>query len=186
MTRKVNFQGISINIEFEKGEEKPDKLHPDDVGFTQFAPYGYIENTISNEPGEELDVFIGEELESEEAFICSLMDLQEPGALLEQKILLGWPNVERATAFIHRQYFSEMIGPIMRITIPDLKDWISTMGVAAEKESKESNQPNLVVQDAVPTTEEQERLTFERSSKSGRVTLSICSKLHPITILTMK
>lgn len=155
MPRRTKYQGIPIYIEYEKGEEKPSKDGGDTAGFYQHAPYGYIENTISNEVGEELDVFLGPEKESREVFLCTLMDPQDTDSFMEYKVLLGFKDAQAAENFIKEQYYTDMIGPVIGMSLNELKDWIELMAPAAAKD-KEREEPALTVKITEPPRAETE------------------------------
>lgn len=146
MPARLTLHGIKIYIEYKKGETKPDKNLPESVGWPMRADYGYIEDTISNECGEELDVYIGPNRASQEVFMCSLMNPEDHDSFMEYKVLLGWDSAKEAEEFARDQYYSDMVGPIIGMSLDDLKDWIDSMRPKAAKDTEsEDDQPKLTL-----------------------------------------
>lgn len=118
-------QGISCMIEYKKGDYR-DFTTPGDfgspMGYPVLADYGYILNTISSEEGEERDVFIGDDEDSQEVFVLQLRNPDDPPTLMEEKILLCMDCFETAREFSVRQYYPEMIENIYQMSLQDLKD----------------------------------------------------------------
>jgi len=135
MPRQTSFQGIPIYIEFEEGDFKPNKDNPLLPGFRMLQPYGFFNNTLGNEPdeGQELDVFLGWDEESNKVFVVPLNDPADLDTFMEYKIIVGFPTFRSARIFAERQYFPEMIGPIMQMTVDELKDWLDVMRPKADK-----------------------------------------------------
>lgn len=128
---KINFHGIPITIEWRKGDRKPDK-HDPEWSYLVENDYGFFDNTTSPEE-EELDVYIGEDKESERVFLASML---EDGEFAEFKVLLGFDSRKTAQRFFECQYGECRCGPFMEMTMADLKDWIELQKPKAMKEAK--------------------------------------------------
>lgn len=128
----MDFHGIAITIEWRKGDRKPDKADPE-WSYAVNQDYGFINNTTSPEE-EELDVYIGDNKESERVFMASL--LHEDGEFNEFKILLGFDSRKQAEEFFRCQYGECRCGPFMEMTMADLKDWVQLQRPKAAKEAK--------------------------------------------------
>lgn len=124
VTQKI--QGLMVRIEYKAGEYKPIKRDTDspfdDNGFFLYADYGFIENTVSNEFGEELDVFVGPDRDSPRVFIGQLSN-SEPGneVLMEEKVLLGFKNHQAARGFFDSQYWAYQIIDVYESDLEDLR-----------------------------------------------------------------
>lgn len=97
------------------------------------AAYGYVRGTKAAD-GEQLDVFLGSDVKSPNAFIVNQNDLA--GRFDELKIVLGAQS-EAAARDLYLRAFSnghgeQILGSIHPISIPDLKTFLQTPG-AAEK-----------------------------------------------------
>lgn len=137
--KNVTIQGLPIVIEYEKGDtKKPD--HPEYLGqeFYLYADYGYIENTVSNEEGEALDVFLGDDPESPKVYLMGL--LKRDGSFDEIKTFLGFEGEREVRTLAEWQYGSERIGPIVMIGIEDFKETLRQQSDAAAKKTREEGQ----------------------------------------------
>lgn len=135
--------GISITVEYKKGDRKPSgelSVSDLDFGYEQYADYGFIENTISGEPGEGLDVFIGPDEESVKVFLCELNEPEESCVFMEHKVLMGFKDYDSAEKFIKYQYPSGMVGFIYELSLADLQEWIELQGPMAAKTSEDEDE----------------------------------------------
>jgi len=99
----IDFQGLSIAIEHPKGsvrEGVDDQGQPWQQDME--AHYGYIENTMGAGDGEALDVYVGPDEDSTEAYVVE--QLKEDGSFDEYKILLGVPDAEQALHLYEAHY----------------------------------------------------------------------------------
>lgn len=144
---KINYMGLDIRIEYKKGDTKPFKNDPypgiSESGWPMYADYGYIEDTVSNEEGEELDVYVGPDRDSECAYFFALMrdenknsgDYSEEAMVFDEfKVLLGFKDKEAAKEFAHMQYPYWKCGAMYETTIEDLKELMSLQAIKAAKE----------------------------------------------------
>lgn len=152
----MDFQGIKIRIEYKKGETKPDEdIFTDDLvyGWSMYADYGYIEETIGAD-GEEIDVFVGPRKDSEEVFIATLMRYNDEDGqpeFDEWKVALGFADYEEAKKFFDLQYGMWRIGVIYRSSIQDIRELREISQFKFRKEilyieEQEAEQPALVVE----------------------------------------
>lgn len=158
MAKKLNYKGIDIRIEYEKGERKPESnTFSTDIeyGYPMYADYGYIEGTIGAD-GEDLDVYVGPNRDSDEVFIATLLKKSDEDGerdIDEWKILLGFSSYEEAQEFMMLQYGSWMCGIIYRSSLEDVNLTAELSRIKARKETlfiQESQQPKLTL----PTFEE--------------------------------
>lgn len=153
MPKKINFKGLDIRIEFAKGERKPDGdpfTDDNNYGWPMYADYGYIEGTFANDQ-EEIDVYIGEDRESDEVFIATLLKHDEDGGdpeIDEWKVLLGFESYSKVQRFMNLQYGSHMTGVIYRSSLEDINLTAELSRLAARKELlfvKDSQEPKLTL-----------------------------------------
>lgn len=128
---RETFQGLPITIEYRKGDLKPGK---DTYGWPMYADYGFFNNS-SGADGEDLDVFIGPDKESPRVFLLALM---EEDVFDEHKVLLGFLTFKDAELFSRDQYGSWKVGPIIEISMEDLKE---TLELQSPKVSKRDGEP---------------------------------------------
>lgn len=139
MPKKMNFHGLPLVIEYKKGEIKKNKDRPFSYGWEMYADYGYIEGTISNEEGEEMDCYVGPDRESTKVFYAPMLrdDPEYSGVKSEVdeiKVLLGFKDCEAAKSIINMQYGSWRVGEIMEVSLDDLKEKISLERIKNSKE----------------------------------------------------
>lgn len=128
---KLNLHGLEIVIEWRAGDRKPSA--EGDWSYEVRNDYGYFVNTTSPEE-EEMDVYVGPERESTRAFLCSL--LNEDGSFNEFKVYLGFSSRKICCEAFMDQYGEYKCGPIMEVSINDLKEWIELQKPKAEKEAR--------------------------------------------------
>ena len=133
MPKKMNFQGLPLVIEYKKGEIKKDKEKPFSYGWEMYADYGYIEGTISNEEGEEMDVYVGDDKSSKLVFMAHLLKEDEVNCD-EVKVLLGFADMKAAKDLIYMQYGSWRVGEILETSLVDLKETVSLSKIKNSKE----------------------------------------------------
>lgn len=126
-----NFQGLPIVIEYEAGDVKEDRYG--NKHFMQFD-YGFIPDTISNEPTEALDVMVGPNPDSKRVFLAPLMQTKDPASLEEYKVLVGFSTDDEAERAIGKQYYCE-IGDLMEMSMDDLRDWVAQQKIVADRDT---------------------------------------------------
>lgn len=133
-----DYLGLPLTIEWRKGDLKEDK-----AGHTWYmhADYGFINGSAGND-GEEMDIFLGPDKESQRVFMFPLLkgashDHVESDTfedvLDEFKVCLGFPTPADAQRAMLDQYGSSRIGNLTEMSIVDLKGWVTIQAVKARK-----------------------------------------------------
>lgn len=87
--KTINLKGLVIKIECVKGDKRDPKAeHP------ITSDYGYIQGTEDPDEGDSIDVYVGEDLESN--FVFKLKQLDKDYKFDEYKFMLGFSNKEDA------------------------------------------------------------------------------------------
>lgn len=90
-----SFRGIPLIIEWPKGSVRVGKNKEGKKWHRKMeADYGYIPNTVAAGDKEGLDVYIGQDKESDKVYIVE--QLKDDGEFDEYKALLGFPDLETA------------------------------------------------------------------------------------------
>lgn len=148
-----DFQGIPIALEFHAGDFKEDKDNViPGMGWHMYADYGYIEDTVSMESGDALDVFVGPNSNEEDVYVVSLLDPDGIG-FSEDKVCLGYDDIVDVQKLMDFQY-NRPTGPIYCMTIDDLKQCMADGRLMYEKgEGPSDEQEDGDLEDA-PESEE--------------------------------
>lgn len=123
----IRFQGLPISIETPKGGTRRGVKD----GVTQWevpdmpAAYGYVRGSTGAD-GEQIDVFIGDNVESDSVFVVDQIDA-ETGKFDEHKAVLG-ANSPTEAAEIYANSFSDgrgmaRIGGMSEMSVADFKKW---------------------------------------------------------------
>lgn len=121
----VSMQGMDITIENPRGSERSGT---DKSGkkwkITLGHHYGYFKRSEGKD-GEQIDVFIGPEAESEKAYVIDQVD-PETGKFDEHKALLGFKSKRDARRGYLANYEKgwKGLGAITEVSIDDFKKWI--------------------------------------------------------------
>lgn len=114
IVRRVVFQGIPISIEANAGQmlSWQDPVTKQTGQTKMSVPYGYIRRTEGLD-GEEIDVFLGPNDDSDKVFIIDQMKRPGFSRLDEQKVMLGFVSVREAKAtflenYSDKRYFGDM------------------------------------------------------------------------------
>jgi len=136
--------GLDITIENSKGSERSGESDGKPWSITMPHDYGYIKGTKGMD-GDEVDVFIGPDLDSETAYVIDQMDLD--GAIDEHKVMLGFDAQSDAEAAYLGSYKPEWdgMGRVREMTLNELSAWLPLASSEGE-----SNEPEPVENDAVP------------------------------------
>ena len=115
-----DFQGLKIVIENPEGSIRKGKDENGDKWKTRFYhPYGFIKNTLG-EDGEEIDCFIGPNLDSQDVWIIHQKSLD--GSFDEDKCMLGFDSEEHARDAYLAHYSSDRyLGEISKMTLVEFK-----------------------------------------------------------------
>lgn len=127
MQPSVKFQGLGIQIENPVGSTR-EGVSAEGVKWSQDMKdhYGFFKNTESAEgTEEELDVFVGEDLESEQIFVVD--QVNKEGVFDEHKVMVGYPNAVAARRAYLRNYPKGFkAGPISTMEVPEFKEWLKS------------------------------------------------------------
>lgn len=125
---EVNYRGIPIVIETPVGGQR----EWDGEETLPHAPwpqvnwsYGFIPDTISNEPGEELDVYLGP-FENDEVYLAMIEE--DDGGLDEMKVMVGFADMEDARKvldFVYREMPHRPKPELIAMSIPDFLESIA-------------------------------------------------------------
>lgn len=120
----VDMGGLQCIIETAKGESRVG------YGWSSVMPchYGYISGTASAEGGQEqMDCFIGENLESDKAWV---IDQVNPSMKTfdEHKVMLGFDSKDQALQNYYDAFADgsgrDRVGTVRQMSIPTLRDWL--------------------------------------------------------------
>jgi hypothetical protein len=138
----VTIQDLDIVIEYPKGSFKQDTdnfLSPS-AGWYMYCDYGYIPGTVSNEEGDELDVFLGPDQESDVVFLITLLD--EQGDFNEVKTFVGFSDEEDAKKVMEYQYGDCRMGNVLVSTIADFKQMCADQLLQYQKQKALTADPS--------------------------------------------
>lgn len=120
----VDFHGIKVALEWLKGETRK---YSNDFSRPMFADYGFVADSDS-EDGEELDVYLGPDLDSDKVFIVAQLvgdweveNGAEPGSFDEFKILFSVSDAGKAEALYKLHMPSECFGGLWELSIKEFK-----------------------------------------------------------------
>jgi hypothetical protein len=120
----VRIQGLEIAIENPKGSTRSGTA-PDGTQWESDMAhhYGYIKRTEGAD-GDQVDVFIGPDPESDQIFIIDQVD--ESGAFDEHKVMLGFSDQDSARDGYRANYDDGWkVGPITTMTMEQFKEWLA-------------------------------------------------------------
>lgn len=142
---KGSILGLPVIFEYRKGDYKACKEGYDTPGYYMHADYGYFVDTESNEEGEGLDFFLGEDLLSPNIYILTIGDEARP--FEEHKVLVGFSDLNQAKGFCSAQYDWRCQGELMIISPQDLQEWVVAQRLKARRTArmKKEEQPRLTV-----------------------------------------
>lgn len=139
----VNVHGLDVAIETPRGKNRTGK-NPDGTAWSNKSPahYGYIKRTEGAD-GEQVDVYVGPELEAETVFVVDQVD-PETGAFDEHKAILGAKDRKMAES-IYKRGFSDKsgakrMGGVKAMSVDEFKAWLkdgkTDAPVAAKKRAR--------------------------------------------------
>ena len=123
---QVGIPGIEISIENPKGSTRTGVTREGRRWRTEMKDhYGQILGTESAEgETENLDVFIGDNLDSDTIFVVDQID-QSTGNFDEHKVMLGYTNQMDALRGYKRNYEKGWkVGPVTAMTKREFRDWV--------------------------------------------------------------
>jgi len=122
---KVTVRGLPITIETGKGQTRSGKSS-DGVEWSikMKHHYGYIRLTESDADGDHIDVFIGDNPESEVVFV---VDQNWDGEFDEHKVMVGFTNEKAAREGYLSNYEPgwKGLGSVTALTWGQFKEWLS-------------------------------------------------------------
>jgi hypothetical protein len=130
----ISFQGLPISIENAPGSVRGHR-DGDTVAWESRLPtsYGYIRGTVGAD-GDQLDVLIGSELDSQTVFVSDQNKLSDKKKKYkgfdEHKVFLGYSNLKAAL----RDYLKansdghgpKRLGTVVQMSIRQFKDWLTS------------------------------------------------------------
>lgn len=157
----VRLQGLDVSIENPAGSTRSG-VDSQGAEWSQKMRdhYGYIKGTQSAEgPAEQLDVFIGENPESEKVYVVDQID-QNTGNFDEHKVLMGYGNQLSAVKAYKRNYSKGWkVGPVTEMTVADFKEWVKG----------DTTKPIQKIAGSTPASAEQlEEVIQAKTRKGGR------------------
>ncbi|MGL5450964.1 MAG: hypothetical protein ACRDBT_00910, partial [Aeromonas sp.] len=141
--------GLELAIENPKGHVRSGTSQDGNKWQISMAhDYGYIKGTKGLD-GDEIDAFIGPNLQGEAAFVISQLDAD--GKLDEHKVMLGFDDEESAKQGYVSSHMAgwDGLGSIQEMSLPELKEWLPSAG-SAEKEVVASQEPDDKANEEVP------------------------------------
>ena len=113
--RQTSFNGLPINIEFDKGETKTGIGQYGQVWKKEFAvPYGEIDGTLSPYDGDPLDVFLGDDGQTDVVYIVH--EMGRDGKVRQDKVMLGFPDRASAESCYVAHGLPNGLGPVETLT----------------------------------------------------------------------
>ncbi|MBW2288651.1 MAG: KTSC domain-containing protein [Deltaproteobacteria bacterium] len=134
----VDIHGIPVALEWRRGETRKyynhDPLKARSKGTVDYdmkmkADYGYVKGVIDAD-GEELDVYLGPNRESEKVFVLEKLRRTD-NSFDENKIMLGYSSVSEARQSYLQHQGKDELGSIAEMTVPRFK--AKFMSAAAKK-----------------------------------------------------
>lgn len=125
---KTEFQGMPISIENRAGSNRYwHDPNSDERGKTKMEyPYGYVRGTLGVD-GDEVDVFLGPNKESDKVFVVTQMQRFEFEDVDEQKVMLGFDNaIEAKTAYLKHYDNARFFGDMKEMTVEEFKTKLKT------------------------------------------------------------
>ncbi|MCO7216893.1 hypothetical protein [Halomonas sp. OfavH-34-E] len=139
---EVEIHGLTVAIENPKGSERSGTTQDGEAWSVSMAnDYGYIKGTKGAD-GDEVDVFIGPDLESERVFVINQVD--KDGELDEHKVMLGFATREDAEQGYLSSYRTgwDGLGSTQEMSVDELKAWLPSAAegkpAAAEESAEEA------------------------------------------------
>lgn len=120
---EVDLFGLGIAIENPKGSVRSGESDGEEWSITMPHDYGYIKGTKGVD-GDQVDVFVGPDTESETAFVIDQVDRE--GALDEHKVMLGFATKSDAEAAYLGSYKAgwDGMGRVRDMTLNELSAWL--------------------------------------------------------------
>lgn len=135
----VRWKGIPITIETAKGQVRrgvDGRGKPWSARMR--AAYGYIKRTESEADGDHIDVFLGDDLDSELVFVVNQHDADGSGSFDEHKCMIGCSSMDDAKDLYLANYSKgwKGFGSIVPMTLPEFRRWIESGDTARPVEGR--------------------------------------------------
>jgi hypothetical protein len=178
----IKLHGLDIAIENPKGSERSGIDQDGKKWAVELAHhYGYIKNTKGND-GDHVDVFIGNNPESQKAFVVNQIDVKS-GKFDEHKVMLGFNTFEEAKAGYLANYEEDWKGGnlITELSIDELKDIL----YSGKLNKPIKNKATVQQSEAFTKNEQPEKINTEsaKGRKADKVIIPIGTYHGAITIL---
>lgn len=135
IVRTLMFQGLEIKIETDKGQTR-EWYDPNSkrTGHTRMAyPYGFFSRTTGAD-GEELDVYVGPDEDSDQVFVVHQMKRPDFKKFDEDKVMIGFSSVREARAAYLMHYNDKrFLGDMSEMSMAEFK---KEFGVSVAKSTK--------------------------------------------------
>jgi hypothetical protein len=137
VVKHLNYQGLDLAIEFQKGGKRPYK---DEAGKEHFktmrADYGEVRGTEGMD-GDPVDVYVGPDKDSGLVFIVTQMKRGDWDKVDEEKCILGVRTAKQARDLYLAHYNDDRFcGLIKELTFEQFLERLSTRGLEGQKLSK--------------------------------------------------
>lgn len=122
---KFFMRGLEFTIENKRGSTRRGWNSDGSVAWEceMKSDYGYVRRTESERDGDHIDVFIGENLESDIVYVIDQID-QKTGKFDEHKCMVGYQSMPDAKkAYLDCYTRGWKVGKITPITFDQFKDW---------------------------------------------------------------
>jgi len=117
--KEIDFKGIPLAIEWLKGSTRQ---YADGFKKLMVANYGYVKGTLDYD-GEEVDVYVGDNLESDRVFKLRQLDHDHSYTVDEVKWMMGFDSREEAIKVFVKSTEPWMFGGIIdELTIEEFKN----------------------------------------------------------------
>ncbi|WP_062359733.1 defense against restriction DarA-related protein [Vreelandella aquamarina] len=150
---EVEILGLTVAIENPKGSERSGTTQEGEEWSVSMAhDYGYIKGTKGAD-GDEVDVFIGPDLESERVFVIN--QVGKDGELDEHKVMLGFATKEAAEQGYLSSYRAgwDGLGSTQEMSVDELKAWLPSAA-----EGKPAADPAPGAEPPAPADNEEEAM----------------------------
>ena len=159
----ISLLGLDIAIENPKGSERSSTTQEGEQWSVSIAhDYGYIKGTKGAD-GDEVDVFIGPDLESERVFVIN--QVGKDGEFDEHKVMLGFESKEAAEqGYLSNYPAGWNMGSVQEMTIDELNAWLPTASAGLPATTEEPSPEPDAANDA-PEAPESEEKTMRRQDR---------------------
>jgi ATP-dependent protease ClpP protease subunit len=175
---EINYRGFDITIENEIGSTRKGT---DEFGKSWSTvmknPYGFFNNTLGAD-GDEVDVFIGGEIEEDFQIYVINQSTGKPRKFDEHKVMFGFHNKEEAKAAYLDNYQDDWTGfdNLITFSLSDFKEWLKSneMKKPAKKITNKvmkGNIKNILLEGEVETDGSLKNLMEQAGDKNSFETL---------------